>query len=175
MSELYERIVAERGGLEKLLLRIPGFTGYLDLAARRAADRQVRDYVASMISDRLSRVTQVQKRMLDLPGGLALMSAMESARTQWQTFRDRVKTAAPGYSGFFALEKIDANDLERIYAFDEAQARFADQFGSALDALDQAIVGGGDLKSAVSTLENLGREANSAFKLRDDVLNSIGK
>ena len=42
MSDLYERIVAERGGFEKMLQRIPGFDGYLDLAARRAADRHFR-------------------------------------------------------------------------------------------------------------------------------------
>lgn len=175
MSELYDRIVAERGGFEKLLLRIPGFSGYLDLAARRAADRQMREYVARMVADRLGRLTSLQKRVLEQPGGLALMSAMESARTQWQMYHDRISTAAPGYSGFFALNKIDAEDLERIYAFDEAQARYADQLTAALDALEQVIAENGDIRAAVSPLETLGREANDAFKLRDEVLTGLNK
>ncbi len=175
MSELFDRIVAERGGLEKLLSRIPGFPGYLDLAARRAADRQIRDYVGGMIADRLARLTSLQKRTLEQPGGLALMSDMESARSQWQMHHDRVKTAAPGYSGFFALNKVDADDLEKIYAFDEAQGRYADQLSTALDALEQALAEDGDLGAAVSALDALGREANAAFQLRDDVLTGLGK
>jgi hypothetical protein len=175
MSELYDRIVAERGGLEKLVLRIPGFDGYLDLAARRAADRQIREYVARMIADRLGRLTVLQKRVLEQPGGLGLMSAMESARMQWQMYHDRVSTAAPGYSGFFALNKIDAEDMEKIYAFDEAQARYADQLTAGLDALEQAIGENGDMRASVASLETLGREANDAFKLRDEVLIGLSK
>lgn len=175
MSELYERIVSERGGFEKMMQRIPGFSGYLDLAARRAADRQVREYVARMIADRLGRLTSLQKRVLEQPGGLSLMSAMESARTQWQTYHDRVNTAAPGYSGFFALNKIDGEDLEKIYAFDEAQARYADLFTAGLDALEKALGANDELRDAVSALETVGREANDAFKLRDEVLSGLSK
>ena len=175
MSDLYERIVAERGGFEKMLQRIPGFDGYLDLAARRAADRQVREYIARMIADRLGRLTSLQKRVLEQPGGLSLMSAMESARTQWQTFHDRVNAAAPGYSGFFALNKLDAEDLEKIYAFDEAQARYADQLTAGLDGIEKALSANDELRNAVSALEALGREANDAFKLRDEVLTGLGK
>jgi hypothetical protein len=175
MSDLYERIVAERGGFEKMLQRIPGFDGYLDLAARRAADRQVREYVARIIADRLGRLTSLQKRVLDQPGGLSFMSAMESARTQWQTFHDRVHTAAPGYSGFFAVNKIDAADLEKIYAFDEAQARYADQFTAALDAIEKALSVHDELHGTILALEALGREANDAFMLRDEVLTGLGK
>jgi hypothetical protein len=175
MSELYERIVAERGSFEKLLIRIPAFAGYLDLAARRAADRQIRDYVGSMIADRLGRFTSLQKRVLEQVGGLAKMSAMESARTQWQTYHDRVLSAAPGYSGFFAINKVDAEDLEKIYAFDEAQARYAEQLTTGLDALEAALRDAGDVSGAIAALETLGREANDAFKMRNDVLLGLSK
>jgi outer membrane receptor for Fe3+-dicitrate len=175
MSDLYDRIVLERGGFEKLLARIPGFRGYLDLAARRAADRQIRDYVAEGLAGQLSRLASLQKRLLEQPGGLRFMSAAESARTQWQTYHDRVHTAAPGYSGFFALNKIDADDLEKIYAFDEAQVRYVDQLRDGLDAFEAAIVDAGDVAGAITSLESMGREANEAFRLRDTVLSSVGK
>ena len=57
MNDLYDRIVGQREALPKLVERIPGFTGYLDLAARRAADRMMRDYVADLIKRHLDRLS----------------------------------------------------------------------------------------------------------------------
>jgi hypothetical protein len=173
MSELYDRIIAERGAMPKIVERIPGFTGYLDLAARRAADRMIREHVAGQIAQRIQRLVSAQKRLLDCEGGLAYMSAVESARVQWQTFHDRIVSAAPGYSGFFALNKIDAHDLESIYSFDEALIRYAEQFDSALTTLDEAIATEGEVRPAITGLEKLAVEANEALALRENVISGV--
>jgi hypothetical protein len=175
MSDLYERIVAERGGFERLVARIPGFRGYLDLAARRSADRMLRDYVADLVDQRLGRIRALQKQVMGSENGLGVMAEMESARLQWQMFHDRIKAAAPGYSGFFALNKIDAEDLERLYSFDEAQAVYAERCDEALKVLEVAIVAEGDVPAALAALETLGREANDALRLRDDLFSGLGK
>ncbi|MDX2138376.1 MAG: hypothetical protein SF123_09805 [Chloroflexota bacterium] len=173
MSELYDRIIAERGAMPKIVERIPGFAGYLDLAARRAADRMIREHVAGEIGQRIQRLIASQKRLLDREGGLTYMSAMESARVQWQTFHDRVVSAAPGYSGFFALNRIDAHDLESIYSFDEALIRYTEQFDGALATLDEAIAAEGDVRSAIQGLEKLAVEANEALSLRENVITGV--
>ncbi len=49
-----------------------------------------------------------------------------------------MKAAAPGYSGFGEAVKVEAEELERIYSFDEALIRYIDKFDAALDALDQS-------------------------------------
>ncbi|MCA9911474.1 MAG: hypothetical protein KC519_22625, partial [Anaerolineae bacterium] len=65
MSDLYERIVSQRDALPRLMERIPGFTGYLDLTARRAADRMIRDYVSGEVQKRLTRLADVGKRLVE--------------------------------------------------------------------------------------------------------------
>jgi hypothetical protein len=45
MSDLYDQIASQRGSLEKLAARLPGFGGYIERATRRQADRMLRDYM----------------------------------------------------------------------------------------------------------------------------------
>lgn len=174
MTDLYDQIVSQRGSMEQLVARIPGFSGYMDRASRRTADRMLRDYIAGEVGKRINRFTNIEKAILD-GGGLMLMSKTKSAKTKLQTYQDRVKAAVPGYSGFFAAIKIDEEALQRLYSFDEAQIRYADQLDEALDQLDEAVKTQGDIETTLSAVDTLAIEANEAFKLRDDVLTNLDK
>ncbi len=175
MSEIYEQIVSQRGAFERLLSRIPGFRGYIDKATRRTADRMVRDYVAGVLTQKINRLAALEVSLLDTDGGLQYMSETRSAKEKLQTFRDRVRAAAPGYSGFMESVKVDEEALDRLYNFDEAQIRYADQFDAALDALETAISSGEAIKEAIRALDLLTREANEAFSMREDVLTNMSK
>jgi hypothetical protein len=177
MSELYDQIVSQRGGFERLLARIPGFRGYLEKASRRTADRMLRDYVAELLTQQINRLVEIERQLLD-KGGLMYMSKTSSAKTKLQTYRDRVKAAAPGYSGFMDAIKIDEQALERLYSFDEAQVRYADRVSEALAALSDAVNQDGlspEIDSAIAALDRITIEANEAFSLREDVLTNLSK
>jgi hypothetical protein len=174
MSDLYQQIVSQRGSFENILNRIPGFSGYLDRATRRTADRMLRDYIASQLTIRINRISDIERRLLD-DGGLAYMSETRSAKDNLQTFRDRVSGAAPGYSGFMESVKVDSEELERIYAFDEALIRYLDQIDEAVKKLDDAATSKTGVDEAIRGLDQLTREANEAFSLRDDVLTNLDK
>jgi hypothetical protein len=172
MSDLYDRIVSERGSVERLMATIPGFGGYMERASRRTADRMLRDFLADQVTQCVNRFAALEKRLLDA-GGLMLMSKTRSTKTKIQTYHDRVKAAMPGYSGFFAAIKIDEDALEQLYSFDEAQIRFVDKLKTALDGLDEAIKTSGDVDAALTQIDTVAVEANEAFKLRDDVLTNL--
>lgn len=174
MSELYDRIVSERGTLERVLARLPGFGGYVDRAARRTADRMVRDYVAGEMAKAVQRLVQIERKLLDKTG-LRYMSRTQSAKAKLQMYHDRIKAAAPGYSGFMEAIKIDSEELEKLYSFDEAQIRYADQFEDALRNLSDAIDADSDIDAAIEALDALTIEANEAFQLREDVLTGLSK
>ena len=55
MSELYDQIVSQRGSMQRLLARIPGFRGYQDKAERRNADMMLRDHIAGELAKRVKR------------------------------------------------------------------------------------------------------------------------
>lgn len=174
MSDLYNQIVSQRGSFERLVARIPGFRGYVDKGARRTADRMLRDHVADQLAQRISRLRRISSTLLD-NGGLSYMSKMQAAQTKLQTYHDRVKAAAPGYSGFAEAIKVDAEALERIYSFDEAQIRYLDRFDEALSVLETSAGSGEGVDDAIASLGKVADEANEAFSLREDVLTNISK
>ncbi len=172
MNDLYARIVRERGKLESLVAKVPGFRGYMEMTARRQADRLVREHVAEQLKLQLNRLPTIEKQLLD-QGGLAYMSKTRSAKTKFQTFIDRVATDTPGYSGFFDALKIGPEDLEVVYAFDAALLDYADKFKEKLDALQDAALAGQGVDEAIRELDALTIEANEAYSLRDSVLKGI--
>lgn len=174
MSELYDRIVGQRGSLTRLAMRLPGFEGYLDNRARRTADRLLRDYLADEVHKRIDRFVKTERTLLD-SGGLRYMTATSSLKTRMQLLHDRVKAAAPGYSGFFAEIKITEEVMERLYAFDEAQLAYLDKFDEAITSLEGAAAGAAGVTEAIQVLGDLVDEAHQAFALREDVIIGLGK
>ncbi|MBN1679909.1 MAG: hypothetical protein JW966_06425 [Anaerolineae bacterium] len=173
MDDLYSRIVKQRGSLENLLTKLPGFRGYVDKSARRQADRLMREYVADQLQQRLNRLTTIEKMLLDTSGGLAYMSETRSVKIKFQTFVDRIATDSPGYSGFFDAVKISADDLGVIYAFDEAMLRYGDQFSEKLDAFQDAVTQNQGVAEVIRELDALTIEANEAYGLRENVLKGM--
>lgn len=171
-NDLYSRIVRNRGSIENLLTRVPGFRGYMELNARRQADRMMREHVAEQLRTQLDRLASIEKQLVDA-GGLKYMSKTRSAKTKFQTFIDRVATDVPGYSGFFEAMEVGSEDLAVIYAFDQALLDYANQFSEALGELQDAIIQNEGIEAAIAALDALTIEANEAYNLRDNVLKGI--
>lgn len=169
MTDLYDRIISQRKGLERIFSSIPGFRGYAEMNARRDADRMLREHVVHLLKEQMTRLVNVEKKLMS-SGGLASVGKTRSAKTQFQVFIDKVNTAAPGYSGFYAAEKIGPDELQRIYAFDAALIDYVDKFKTAIDGLGEAILTEGDVDPKITGLEALAQEAVAAFDMRENVL-----
>jgi uncharacterized protein YoxC len=98
------------------------------------------------------------------------MSKTREVKSKIQAYRDRIKTAPPKWSGMFAQVKVTTEDLEKIYAFDEAQMRYIDDISVKIEAIENAMNADADITDALTALEDAAAEANSAFQMRDDVL-----
>jgi hypothetical protein len=171
-TDLYSKIVRERGSLEKLGTRLPGFRGYVEMSARRQADRMMRDHVAAQLRQQLNRLVNIEKMLLDA-GGLSYMSKTRSAKTKFQTFIDRIASDSAGYSGFFDAVKIREDDLAVVYSFDAALLDYVTKFSAALDALEGAAAGNEGVDEKIRALDALTIEANQAYGLRENVLMDI--
>jgi hypothetical protein len=134
----------------------------------------LRDHIAGQLSQRITRLVRIEKALLD-NGGLSFMTETQSAKLKLQLYHDRVAAAVPGYSGFFAAVKIGAEELEKLYSFDEAQVRYLDQFDVALSELESAVNAKEGVAEAITKLDQLTAEANDAFSLREDVLTGLDK
>lgn len=174
MSELSDRIMSSKGSFERLIARIPGFKGYHEKEARRTADRMLRDHIAGELDERIKRMSRIENLILD-NGGLAYMTKTRSAKSKIQLFRDKIGTSTPGYDGMWAQMKIEADDLDKVYAFDEAQVVYVDKIDAALEVLEQAALNKEQLDVPIYELEKVGVEAIEAYNLREDVLTDLSK
>ena len=175
VDDLYTKIVSERGSIEELVGRLPGFKGYMEMSARREADRMMRDHVATQYQSLIDRMSGIEAQIVrDVAGGLQFMDTSKSVKTRLETLRRRIATDTPGYSGFFAANKIDAEDLQNVYAFDQAMLKYTETIGDGLDGLSGAAVEGAGISEALTTLGAAVDEANRAYDLRDEVLNGLG-
>jgi hypothetical protein len=173
-SDLYNQIVSQRGSLENLISKIPGFKGYMDYEARRAADRLLREHLGKEIDNHIKRYNKLQNNLLDGGKGLKFMSRAREVKSQMQAYHDKVVTSTPRYSGMFEKIKITTEILDKIYAFDEAQFRFLLQFDTALDDLEAAVNSGEGVDAALDTVDNVASTAASAFDMRDSEILNIG-
>jgi len=174
-SELYEQIMAQKGKLENLMMKVPGFKGYQEMQARRTADRLLRDHLTGQIDAHIKRFDRIQNDLLDGGKGLKYMSRARDVKSKMQAYRDKVATAAPKYSGMFAQIKVTEETLDRLYAFDEAQLRYVLQFETALDQLATAIDSGEGIEEGMDAVYDIAATASDAFDLRDDEITNLGK
>lgn len=174
MSELYEKIMGQKGRLENIIMKIPGFKGYHEKEARRQADRMLREYIAGELERRIERLVRLENRILDRIG-MAPLTRTRDVKTVLQHYHDRIKTAAPRYDGMWAQMKIGPEELDKIYSFDEAQVRYVERFDEALDALEAAISAPETLDDAIDGVRTVAAEAHDAFDLRDQILTDLAK
>jgi hypothetical protein len=135
MTDFQGQIESERGKLKELLLKVPGFKGYIELEDRRTADKLLREVVANRYQEQLDRLTAIQTEFVD-SGALDYLDDLEAVAVKIRTFIDRIRHAAYGYSGFFSAIKIDADKLDKLYDYDYALLDGIDLLSAGLNTLE---------------------------------------
>jgi hypothetical protein len=167
MSDLVERVTGDMNALQKILSKVPGFSGYVDRTNRRQADKLLREVVAAHFEALWQRVSAIQKDLLQEPDGIQYMSKVESAALKLRQFIDRVRTAAYGYAGFFDAVKINQEELDRVYQYDLALLTLEDEVSRAIDNLE-ASMGTDGLPAAIRDLTKKTQACLDTFNHRQE-------
>ena len=173
MTDLYHHISGSHSRMQSLMAHLPGYSGYQENTDRRAADRLIRDHVASTFRAQLAEFVTAQKSVLNSPNGLAHMSTLHDIQSQWQVLIDRISSAMPGYAGFYDAVKIGPDELEKLYNFDEALLGQTDKFKAALETLNTAIHSNEGLDPAISGLASTITTAAGVFNQRYGVISGL--
>ncbi len=158
-----------KGGLEKLASKIPGYRGYKEKEDRRAADKLLREHLASQLKEQQRRLAELQRDLLD-GGGLLLVDDLERAVTKVQNLADKVRTASYGYAGLFDEIKVKEEDLDALYDFDEDLLGHVSAIQAAIDALAAAVDASGDVKAAITDVVSAAEEANGTWRQRESAI-----
>ena len=169
MGDVFGKVKDSRNALEKLIGKIPGFSGYQERQTRRKADQIMRQALADKLAGQRRRLDAAQMDLIS-SGKLDLVDDLGSAVTQLQTFIDRVRFATYGYSGLFDAVKINQAELEQIYSFDAQMFDYVDRLDEANNHLRDAIPTGEGLVETVRIMRDICREANATFDQREHLI-----
>lgn len=168
-----EKAKQSMGGLEGAISGLPGIKGYREKEMRRDADKLVRDKLAQRLSAVRTRLTDLQNQLLD-SGGLAWMDEMEQVGTRLNTVIDRVRTASYGYAGFFDLQRVKEEELDRLVAFDQALADSLPGLDEAVAGLQRAMTANEGLKEAIQAVSDKIVELGQTFGQRSEAMHAAG-
>lgn len=159
----------DRGVIESILRKIPGFKGYLEQGYRRESDRLQRQWLA----DRLQRAKQgVNDYALALTnaGQLDQLTAIEQMRSRLDRLINRLRGSISGYSGFFDFVQVKTDELDDVYAHDHALIEDTDALATQMENLSAATAPASalipDLLTRIADLE-------SKVDRREDMLRGL--
>ncbi|HKM78982.1 MAG TPA: hypothetical protein VJZ03_07880 [Candidatus Bathyarchaeia archaeon] len=112
-----ERVQESERLLERIMLSIPGFSGYKLKEQRREADRIVRDYIYNLLAhsrDDLSRCFQI----LNEAKLTEILEPTNQLIARLDRVAEKINRAAYGYSAFFDSARIDTPQLDQMLQYD---------------------------------------------------------
>ncbi|MBI3362880.1 MAG: hypothetical protein HY023_17395 [Chloroflexi bacterium] len=168
MSDLFSKVTGEQNIVERLVSKIPGFSGYQEKENRRAADKLLRQEIARRYEEQWARISQIQNDLVTA-GKIDLLDNLEGAALKLRTFVDQMKTASYGYSGFFDAVKVKEDDLAKLYEYDNALLDNVGKVTAAIDNLEASLETDG-LPAAIRNLTTIAAQCNTAFEHRTEVL-----
>ena len=167
--DLREKVTGAMGGLESLVAKIPGYSGYKAKETRREADKLLREQLARSFDEQRRHLLELQKQLVS-SGQIALLDDMDSAAVKLQTLIDRIRTATYGYAGFFDAVKVKEDQLDALYEFDNALVEQVGNVEAAVGRVGSAIVAQEGVAEAIAGLTTVVRDINDLFTRRQDVI-----
>lgn len=171
MSDPLDKITEGKDILGKIRNSLAGFLGYVDRDNRREADKILREQIASAYEAQWGRVSKIQRQLISA-GQLELLDDVEEGAISLRIFADRVRRAAYGYAGFFDAVRVNSDELEKIYAYDQALLENVEELARAIDNIE-ASIGTEGLPAAIRHMVTLSQAAREAYDHRRDVILEI--
>ena len=168
-GDLRETVQASLGGLESLMLKIPGYRGYKQKELRREADKLLRMQVASKLGDQRKRITGLQNKLVS-QAQIEFLDDMERAILKLQILIDRISTASYGYAGLFDAVKVKEEQLDALYEYDNEMLAVVDEVAADIDQVASAVSAREGVADAVEALVETIDEANTSFDHRHEAI-----
>jgi len=119
--------------LGELMLKIPGYGGYIKRESIRDEDKKLRDAIAGAFASQVTRISRVQEQMLKR-GDLENLEALDSVIGRLQHLADRIRTASYGFEGLSIYDEtpIDETVLNRLYDYDMTLAQGVEEMADLM-------------------------------------------
>lgn len=126
---------SNRGAIESILRKIPGFRGYLEKEYRRESDALQREWLAERLQRSKRSIDALARSLVDA-GQIDAVPQCDKLRARLDKVIGRIRGAMQGYSGFFDLVQVQEDLLDRVYRFDTGLIEQVDAVAAAVEKLD---------------------------------------
>jgi DNA repair exonuclease SbcCD ATPase subunit len=178
MKDIINRVTqTAQSGIDSassIFSELPLIGDYQDKERRREADRKLRESIAVSLESARKRVVEIERSLLN-KGKLPDLPRVDMAATKLQNLIDRIRTAPSGYAGFFAAEKIQEPELEKLRQFDERIAASVPAIDEDIERLEQAVEAGEDYAPALKDLLNNLGELDERMDHRKEAIRAAGE
>jgi len=168
-GDLRETVQASLGGLESLVAKIPGYAGYKQKELRREADKLLRVQVATKLGNQRKRITRLQNKLIS-QALIEFLDDMERAALKLQILIDRIRTASYGYAGLFDAVKVNEEQLDALYGYDNEMLAFVDEVAADIDQVASAVSAREGIADAIEELVETIDQANDSFDHRQEAI-----
>jgi hypothetical protein len=158
-----------RGWIESILRRIPGFKGYLEKEYRRDSDALQRNWLSERLQ-RSKRALDVYNRKLADAGKLDVLTQLDAFRSRLDRSLGRIRGAMQGYSGFFDLVQVDESRLDRVYEQDVKAMDAVETLATSIEKLEHAAA---DSPPSIDALNDQLGQVDQALDHRQDILKGL--
>ncbi|PYP88607.1 MAG: hypothetical protein DMF61_05320 [Blastocatellia bacterium AA13] len=164
----------QRNWLEKLGDKIPGYSGYVDRERRRDIDKLQRDHLADQVRAIKGPANDVM-RELSSGGRLFEVGPVDRILKKLDQLENRIRFASYGYTGFFDVVKIHAEQLDAIYRFDLALVEQVDKLDAKVRELKAQSATADGLKASASEIDTFLDELERTFDARQGAIGQTGQ
>lgn len=171
MKDPMEKVAGSRNAMEKLLLQIPGFRGYLKAEYRRESDKLQREYLAGRLGATRTIVDEAKCDLVDA-GVLDGLDRFEKLLDRLDKIVSRLTYADYGASGFFDAVKVDGEILETIAQVDAALLRNVELVEKAMERLRGDLDDGGR-REAIRSITRAIDEFDGQFDKRERIVTGV--
>ena len=171
IKDTMQKIAGNRNPIEELLLKIPGFQGYLNKQYRRESDKLHRSYLAQKLDETKTHINDVKVELVD-DGKIFSLDKIDNVLDKLDTVISRIKYADRGYSGFFDTNKIEDRELEMIHQLDLALVEYVTGVETAVSKLS-AEQDDKELKAAIKEAVKAIQVLTDKFAERDNIVSGV--
>lgn len=160
----------QRNLLERLMARLPGFGGFHDRELRRDVDKLQREHLAKAVHDVKRRLREAAGAYTDA-GQIGVLDRFDRLDRRLDRLGESIRHADHGASGLFSVEKIGAEELQRLYDFDLSLLDDVDALSSRVEELPPPREG--DPAAALEAALALLSRVESKWSERETVISRV--
>ncbi|MBI3859641.1 MAG: hypothetical protein HY296_05305 [Thaumarchaeota archaeon] len=172
--DIRQQVEANRGGLKKLQLLIPGLRGYRSKEDIRVSDEMLRNQVADRLDRAKGNLEQLRKQVAGADD-LNNLTSVGSLISQVQRLSGEVRHAAQGYAGWVAPIQVNEDKLNKLYEYDYSAVSTVFQFEESTTPERVGYDAGSpnDLKATLEKLSKTVSDIRGTWAMRMETIEGV--